>query len=262
MQVLGICQLCGEFEQQSTETMRNLCDYTAGLLWDLILLANECYFNFDEHVLFVRTGHVKPSYLNSVNITSTLQVILVQGLSIALINCLGKAGAHAEAFSVYNMLKYGKRTINKSLHERILHSLLAGGLLKDAYVVVKVCNYVGTTFVGISLHVVLHFWAPHIFQDNAKLISQHSIKKFATSFMDKGNINLVNDVIKSLHSNAYKIDPVKFWLFSNIIKFGCFCVGCKLLWNNNWPYYLNVVCGCNRNVSHGGWQFKRFESHC
>ncbi|KZV30370.1 pentatricopeptide repeat-containing protein chloroplastic [Dorcoceras hygrometricum] len=108
---------------------------------------------------------------------------LEEGLSIALINCLGKAGAHSEAFSVYNMLKYSKRTINKGLHERILHSLLAGGLLKDAYVVVK---------------------------DNAKLISQQAIKKFATSFMDKGNINLVNDVIKSLHSNGHKIDPDTF----------------------------------------------------
>ncbi|XP_075486863.1 pentatricopeptide repeat-containing protein At1g10910, chloroplastic isoform X1 [Primulina tabacum] len=117
---------------------------------------------------------------------------LDEGLSIALINCLGKVAAHSEAFSVYNMLKYSKRTINKDLHERILHSLLAGGLLKDAYVVVK---------------------------DNAKLISQHAIKKFATSFMDKGNINLVNDVIKSLHSNACNIDPDIFHMaISRYIK--------------------------------------------
>ncbi|KAL0357150.1 UNVERIFIED_CONTAM: Pentatricopeptide repeat-containing protein, chloroplastic [Sesamum calycinum] len=53
------------------------------------------------------------------------------------------------------------------------------GLLKDAYVVVK---------------------------DNANLISQTAIKKFATSFMRKGNINLVNDVIKSIHSSGNKID--------------------------------------------------------
>lgn len=53
-------------------------------------------------------------------------------------NLLGRSGAYSEAFSVYNMLKYSKRTINKALHEKILHTLLAGGLLKDAYVVFKV----------------------------------------------------------------------------------------------------------------------------
>lgn len=62
----------------------------------------------------------------------------MQDLSAFLIHHLGKTGAHAEAFSVYNMLRYGKRAMNKALHEKILHVLLAGGLLKDAYVVVKV----------------------------------------------------------------------------------------------------------------------------
>ncbi|PIN04233.1 hypothetical protein CDL12_23233 [Handroanthus impetiginosus] len=103
----------------------------------------------------------------------------MQDLCVSLINRLGKTGAHSEAFSVYGILKYSKRTINKALHEKILHILLAGGLLKDAYVVVK---------------------------DHAKLISQPTIKKFAKSFMRKGNINLVNDVIKSIHSSGYKID--------------------------------------------------------
>ncbi|XP_020552100.1 pentatricopeptide repeat-containing protein At1g10910, chloroplastic isoform X2 [Sesamum indicum] len=102
-----------------------------------------------------------------------------EGLAVSLINHLGKTGSHSEAFSVYSMLRYSKRTINKALHEKILHILLAGGLLKDAYVVVK---------------------------DNAHLISQTAIKKFATSFMRKGNINLVNDVLKSIHSSGYKID--------------------------------------------------------
>ncbi|KAL0422295.1 UNVERIFIED_CONTAM: Pentatricopeptide repeat-containing protein, chloroplastic [Sesamum latifolium] len=102
-----------------------------------------------------------------------------EGLAVSLINHLGKTGSHSEAFSVYSMLRYSKRTINKALHEKILHILLAGGLLKDAYVVVK---------------------------DNANLISQAAIKKFATSFMRKGNINLVNDVLKSIHSSGYKID--------------------------------------------------------
>ncbi|KAL6517711.1 hypothetical protein OROMI_033412 [Orobanche minor] len=102
-----------------------------------------------------------------------------EDLSSSLINHLGKTGAHLEAYSVYNMLRYSKRIINKALHEKILHILLAGGLLKDAYVVVK---------------------------DNAKLISQPAIKKFATSFMRSGNLNLVNDVIKTIHNSGNKID--------------------------------------------------------
>ncbi|EYU26539.1 hypothetical protein ABFS82_02G067900 [Erythranthe guttata] len=104
---------------------------------------------------------------------------LEEDLCVFLIHHLGKTGAHAEAFSVYSMLKYSKRTINKTLHEKILHTLLAGGLFKDAYVLVK---------------------------DNAKYISESAIRKFTTTFMRKGNINLINDVIKSIHSSSYKID--------------------------------------------------------
>lgn len=54
----------------------------------------------------------------------------------------------------------------------------------------------------------IYLLALHILQDNAKLISQPAIKKFAKSFMRKGNINLVNDVIKSIHNSDYKIDQV------------------------------------------------------
>ncbi|KAL8536009.1 hypothetical protein ACS0TY_011591 [Phlomoides rotata] len=106
-----------------------------------------------------------------------------EDLAVSLMNLLGRSGAYSEAFSVYNMLKYSKRTINKALHEKILHTLLAGGLLKDAYVV---------------------------FKDNSEVISKAAIKKFATSFMRNGNINLVNDVIKSIHNSYYKIDQVVF----------------------------------------------------
>ncbi|XP_059653447.1 pentatricopeptide repeat-containing protein At1g10910, chloroplastic isoform X2 [Cornus florida] len=95
-----------------------------------------------------------------------------------LIDHLGKIGAHPEAFSVYNMLRYNKRTMCKDLHGKILHILIGGQLLKDAYVVVK---------------------------DNAGLIPQPAIKKFATAFMKAGNINLINDVIKALHSSGSKI---------------------------------------------------------
>ncbi|XP_050232045.1 pentatricopeptide repeat-containing protein At1g10910, chloroplastic [Mercurialis annua] len=100
-----------------------------------------------------------------------------------LIFHLGKAKAHEEAFSVYTMLKYGKRTMCKALHEKILHILIAGQLLKEAYVVVK---------------------------DNSELISQAAIKKFANSFMRLGNINLINDVMKAIHSSGYKIDQELF----------------------------------------------------
>ncbi|XP_051137951.1 pentatricopeptide repeat-containing protein At1g10910, chloroplastic isoform X2 [Andrographis paniculata] len=110
---------------------------------------------------------------------------LDQDLCATLINRLGKAGAPSEAFSVYNMLRYSKRTINKAFHGKILNILLSGELLKDAYVVVK---------------------------DNGNLIPQPAIRKFATNFMKKGNINLVNDVIKAIHSTGYKVDQEIFYL--------------------------------------------------
>ncbi|MFQ6630242.1 hypothetical protein Gotur_028872 [Gossypium turneri] len=89
--------------------------------------------------------------------------------------------AHSEAFSVYNMLRYSKRTMCKALNEKILHILIAGKLFKDAYVVVK---------------------------DNAEHISQPAIKKFASAFMKFGNINLINDVLKVIHGSGYKTDQV------------------------------------------------------
>lgn len=104
-------------------------------------------------------------------------------LCSSLIFHLGRTGAHLEAFSVYNMLRYGKRTMCKTLHEKILHILIDGRLFKDAYVVVK---------------------------DNAGLIPRSAVKKFATSFMKLGNINLVNDVVKAIHSSGYKIDQGLF----------------------------------------------------
>ncbi|XP_045817855.1 pentatricopeptide repeat-containing protein At1g10910, chloroplastic-like [Trifolium pratense] len=99
-------------------------------------------------------------------------------LCSSLIYHLGQESAYSEAFSVYNILKYSKRTICKALHEKILHILLAGKLLKDAYVV---------------------------FKDNAIFISGPTTKKFASAFMKSGNINLINDVMKTLHSCGFKI---------------------------------------------------------
>ncbi|RLM93388.1 pentatricopeptide repeat-containing protein [Panicum miliaceum] len=91
---------------------------------------------------------------------------------------LGKAGFPSEAFSVYNMLRYSKRTVRKSLHEKALGILVSAELLKDAYIVVK---------------------------DNAELISPSSLEKFARSFMVSGNINLINDVMKALNRSGWRI---------------------------------------------------------
>ncbi|QCD76462.1 nucleobase:cation symporter-1 [Vigna unguiculata] len=104
-------------------------------------------------------------------------------LCSSLISHLGQVNAYSEAFSVYNMLRYGKRTMCKSLHEKILYILLAGHLLKDAYVVVK---------------------------DNAKFISRPATKKFAIAFMKSGNINYINDVLKTLHDSGYELDQDLF----------------------------------------------------
>ncbi|KAJ4717063.1 putative Pentatricopeptide repeat-containing protein [Melia azedarach] len=106
-------------------------------------------------------------------------------LCSTLIFHLGKMGAHREALSVYNMLRYSKRTMCKALHEKMLHILIAGKLLKDAYVVVK---------------------------DNSSSISHPAIKKFASAFMRLGNMNLLNDVMKAIHSSGYKIDQGLFHL--------------------------------------------------
>ncbi|XP_020221257.1 pentatricopeptide repeat-containing protein At1g10910, chloroplastic [Cajanus cajan] len=107
----------------------------------------------------------------------------VEELCSSLISHLGQVNAYSEAFSVYNLLKYSKRTICKALHEKILHILLEGQLLKDAYVVVK---------------------------DNATFISRPTTKKFASAFMKSGNINFINDVLKTLHDCGYKPDQDLF----------------------------------------------------
>jgi hypothetical protein len=62
---------------------------------------------------------------------------------------LGKAGFPSEAFSVYNMLRYSKRTVRKSIHEKALGILVSSELLKDAYIVVKVKTYYSFQCFGI-----------------------------------------------------------------------------------------------------------------
>lgn len=112
------------------------------------------------------------------------------------------------------MLKYSKRTMCKALHEKILHILIAGRLLKDAYVVVKVFN----NYLFIYIKILNFCFVYHLFsyaekvvslQDNAELISRPAIRKFAFEFMKSGNVNLINDVMKAIHGSGYKIDQVK-----------------------------------------------------
>ncbi|WOL03021.1 hypothetical protein Cni_G11741 [Canna indica] len=105
---------------------------------------------------------------------------LNEELCSSLILQLGQSGFPSEAFSIYNMLRYSKRTLCKSLHEKMLNILVAAGLFKDAYVVMK---------------------------DNARLLSGKSLEKFAISFMRSGNINLINDVLKALHRSGFEIGP-------------------------------------------------------
>ena len=63
---------------------------------------------------------------------------LLQELCSEVMVQLGEAGFPSEAFSVYNMMRYSKRTVCKSLHEKVLGILVPAGLLKDAYIVIKV----------------------------------------------------------------------------------------------------------------------------
>lgn len=122
---------------------------------------------------------------------------------------LGKTKAYSEALSVYNILRYSKRTMCKELHEKILHILLAGRLLKDAYVVIKVFQVFRMNLLWFSNCIAVHIHDESFpFQDNATFISQPAIKKFATAYMKSGNINMLNDVVKTLHGCGHKIDKV------------------------------------------------------
>ncbi|KAJ3681716.1 hypothetical protein LUZ60_014289 [Juncus effusus] len=108
---------------------------------------------------------------------------LNEELCTRMIIQLGKNGFASEAFSVYNMLRYSKRNISKSLHEIVLNILVSAGLLKDAYLIMK---------------------------DFSELISDRSMEKFLNSFIKSGNINLINDVLKAYHRSKKKINPEIF----------------------------------------------------
>ncbi|PKI74837.1 hypothetical protein CRG98_004609 [Punica granatum] len=109
--------------------------------------------------------------------------LIEEEIGSSLIFHLGNMNAYAEAFSAYNLLRHGRRTICKALHEKILHILIAGGLHKEAFVVVK---------------------------ENLGSISKPALKKFATAFMKSGNVNLINGVLEVLHRSGYKINQEMF----------------------------------------------------
>lgn len=125
-----------------------------------------------------------------------------QELCSSLIFHLGKMNAHMEAFSVYKMLRYGKKTMCKALHEKMLHILIAGRLYKEAYVVVKVLSF---HLSPLKKHSRVQLTNHPFRQDNVGLISKPAMNKFAANFMKSGNVNLINDVLKVLHASGNKI---------------------------------------------------------
>ncbi|KAK1305196.1 Pentatricopeptide repeat-containing protein [Acorus calamus] len=110
---------------------------------------------------------------------------LDEELCSSLILQLAHVGESLKAFSVYNMLRYSKRNLSNSLHERMLKILVSAKHLKEAYLVMK---------------------------DNAELISGSSLEKFMMSFMKLGNINMINDVVKAFHSSGRRVGMEVFRL--------------------------------------------------
>ncbi|XP_010681791.3 pentatricopeptide repeat-containing protein At1g10910, chloroplastic isoform X1 [Beta vulgaris subsp. vulgaris] len=121
----------------------------------------------------------------------TLQDMRIKGHQLeeevlsSLLLQLGSVGAHSEAFSVYMILVSGEKAICKTLHEKILHILIAGKHLENAFVVVK---------------------------DSARFISPPAAKKFLGAFMKSGNIDLLNDAVEAIHDSGHKIDQDVFHL--------------------------------------------------
>jgi hypothetical protein len=76
-------------------------------------------------------------------------IIHLQELCSEVMVQLGEAGLPSEAFSVYNMMRYSKRTVCKSLHEKVLGILVPAGLLKDAYIVIKVLCFWRSLLVSL-----------------------------------------------------------------------------------------------------------------
>ncbi|MQL94867.1 hypothetical protein Taro_027537, partial [Colocasia esculenta] len=107
---------------------------------------------------------------------------LDEELCTSLLLHLAQSGAPSEAFSVYNMLRYSKGTLRRSIHEKMLNILVGAKLFKNAYVVMK---------------------------DNAEEISVLSLENFGSHFMKSGNINMINDVIKALKHAGCKISQTQ-----------------------------------------------------
>ncbi|GJN18643.1 hypothetical protein PR202_gb05824 [Eleusine coracana subsp. coracana] len=97
---------------------------------------------------------------------------------MSLLKKMDDSNVSPDNITFNTLIRYSKRIVPKSLHEKALGILVSAGLLKDAYVIVK---------------------------DNAELISPRSLEKFAKSFMASGNINLINDVMKALNHSGWRI---------------------------------------------------------
>lgn len=110
---------------------------------------------------------------------------LNEELCLSLILQLAKAGSPSESYSVYNMLRYSNRNVDKSIHETMLNLLVEAGVMKNAYVVAK---------------------------DNMEMLSKPSLEKFVNAFMKSGNINLINDVFKDFHRFGHNMDTEIFSL--------------------------------------------------
>ncbi|XP_010544276.1 PREDICTED: pentatricopeptide repeat-containing protein At1g10910, chloroplastic isoform X2 [Tarenaya hassleriana] len=177
-----LCAYCRAGDMESVmRTMKKMDDLAISPDYNTFHILIKYFIKEKLHVLAYRTmldmhskGHRPDEELCSV-----------------LIGHLGRKRAHSEALSVYNMLRYSKRNICKAIHEKILHILIQGKLLKDAYIVVK---------------------------DNAKLISKPAFRKFGRAFMKAGNINQINDVMKVMHGSGHKIDQSSRWQFPGTFR--------------------------------------------
>lgn len=121
--------------------------------------------------MFVSCGIVT---LNCNNwICRTLQEVLY---SLAL--QLSSVGAHSEAFSIYEILIYSEKAICNTLHEKILYILIAGQLLENAFVVVKVCfEFLNSVFYTICYHSEKSDILLHLFTGQCEISLTRSCSK-------------------------------------------------------------------------------------
>ncbi|KAK9676336.1 hypothetical protein RND81_11G070200 [Saponaria officinalis] len=98
---------------------------------------------------------------------------------------LGRVGAHSEAYIVYNVLRNSGQAIQEPLNRKMLHILISGNLLEEAYEVIK---------------------------DNARLMSPLAVERFLGAFMRSGNVNLINEVLEAVNVSGHVINQNVFHL--------------------------------------------------